>query len=339
MKSAPRILTALIAVATLVILTNCSKDSQNNSVANSSDASYEEGNSLMERMITSTGSNFRMMPNSKSDVVVPALCGSTTKSFAIGADVYGDIEVGNDATDYYFTVSGANGWMLKKIRLYAGDGTTIPLNGGGLPQFNDYPVNHTFSSPYPTLWSFSIPIADLGNSIWVSVRIDYVNGTGTEAGVWSEGDPFKAGNPSSKFNYVYQECVVDEGCSFGQGYWYGNGNLSWPDVNGASAGDVTVGNENYTRDEARAIWWANNGNCPGIPDAKKAFAFVSSIMLSGNSVIGNTDLWNDVASVNNWLESLNRLSDVNICNHPSAPASVKDAVARMCAWMDDHKCE
>ncbi len=338
MRSVTRILPAFIAIVSLVFLANCSKDSQS-SLNKSSETFYGENGSASGKIESPDGASFRLLPNSTTVTAIPALCGSVTKNFLNGASSYGSVIVGNDATNYYFSVTGTNGWMLKKVRLYAGDGTTIPVNGGGLPLFNDYPVNESFSSPYPTTWSFSLPIAGLGSNFWVSVRVDYVNGSGTEAGVWSEGDPFKAGNPASKFYCEQQACVVDEGCAFGQGYWYGNGNHAWPDVNGVIDGDITIGNENYTREEARAIWWANNGNCPGIPDAKKAFAFVSSIKLSAANVTGNIDLWDDVKIANDWLASLDRLTDQNICNQPSASAEVKAAVARLGSWMDEHKCD
>jgi hypothetical protein len=337
MKSVTRIMPAFIAIASLVFFASCSKDSQDSN--RPTQETIEENNSIATQSILSTGTYFRMMPNSQTVATVPVLCGSVTKSFISGSTTYGNIVVGNDATNYYFTVSGTNGWMLKKVRLFAGDPSTIPVNGGGIPQFNDYPVNQTFTSPYSTSWSFSVPIADLGSNFWISARVDYINGSGAEAGVWSEGDIFKAGNPSTKFNYTQQTCVVNEGCAYGQGYWFALGNESWPDANGDAAGDITVGNENYTRDEARAIWWANNGTCPGIADAKKAFAFVSAIRLSGSNVIGKSTLWSDMSIVDGWLETLDRLSESNICSHPMAPTTVKVAIASIGAWLNDHNCE
>lgn len=340
MKSVTRILPAFIAIASLVFLANCTKDSQNTLNDRSiSDVLQEE---LSSSGNTSTsGSNMRIMTNSTVVTSVPALCGSTTRNF-IGSTNHGNITVGNDATNYYFTINGTDGWIIKRVRMYIGSLANIPVNNGGLPLFNDYPIDQMFSSPYPATWSFSVPAADLGNDFWVSVRIDYAPAAGgASVSVWSEGDPFKSGNPASRFNVLWQECITDrnEGCAFGQGYWFGNGNQSWPDMNGDVYGNVTIGGENYSRDEARAIWWANNGNCPGIPDAKKAFAFVSAITLSGSNVVATGDFWNDISTVDSWLESLDRLSDVNICNHPSAPANVKEAVARIGAWMDEHKCE
>ena len=173
----------------------------------------------------------------------------------------------------------------------------------------------------------------------MSTRTSFVDPSNAVQAIWSEGITFPPSNNGSKFQYEIQTCIIDEGCAYGQGYWFGMGNQSWPDVNGATEGHITIGGENYTRDQARAIWWANNGNCPGIPNAKKAFAFVAAIKLSGSSVIGNAGLWEDLTMVDNWLETLERLSETNICDHPSAPANVRDAIAGLGAWMDEHDCE
>ena len=223
--------------------------------------------------------------------------------------------------------------------MYVGTETGIPVNdGNGMPKHNEFPIQKNFGSPYPTTWSLQIPIADLGNKPWLSVRVSFVNSSGTQA-IWSEGIGFPPSNNGSKFSFDQQVCIVDEGCAYGQGYWFGNGNQSWPDVNGVNDGDVTIGDEHYSRAQARAIWWANNGQCPGIPNAKKAFAFVAAIKLSGSNVKGNAGLWVDLALADSWLASLDRLSPDNICSHPTAPVNIMDAVARLGAWMDEHNCE
>lgn len=247
--------------------------------------------------------------------------------------------MGNDATDYYITISGVPGACLKDIRLYAGTEAGIPVNpGNGQPKHNDFPVQENYSAPFPTNWTLKIPIVEVGSSFWISVRTSFGTASASHS-IWSEGLSFPPSNNGSKFQVTQQICIVDEGCGYGQGYWFGNGNHPWPDVNGITAGDVTIGGENYTRAEARAIWWANNGNCPGIPNAKKAFAFVAAIKLSGTSVIGNSALWNDVAIADAWLASLDRLSPDNICSHPDASAAVMQAVGRIGDWLDAHDCD
>ena len=331
MKLTTRTCMAAFAIASLTIWSSCTKTSHTE-VERTSLSSSEEIN------ITGTDPNSSAFADRTPVNSIPLLCGTpVVKNFIKNGIVYGSIQVGNDATNYYITVSGNAGWQLKDLRLYTGTEAGIPVNGGGLPKHADFP-SHVFSVPYPSTQSFQIPIADLGDNFWVSVRANFISG-GSEQALWSEGILFASNNAASKFSYIREQCIVDEGCAFGQGYWFGNGNLSWPDVNGVNTGHVTIGAEYYTRDEPRAIWWANNGLCPGIPNAKKAFAFVAAIRLSDANVIGNATLWSDMATIDAWLESLERLTPENICSHPDASATVMAAVARLGDWMDEHDCD
>jgi hypothetical protein len=324
---------AIMAIASLLTWFSCSKSSH-------TEINSEATQTADVRSLGMSATNLLVGRETVSPSSVPALCGTTiVKQFLKNTTSYGTIVVGNDATDYYITINGNSGSTIKNIRLYAGTEAGIPVNSGnGMPKHNEFPVQENFSTPYPASWALKIPISEVGNEFWVSVRTIFMTATGEQV-LWSEGITFPPSNTGSKFSFARQECIIDEGCAFGQGYWYGNGNISWPDVNGSDAGNITVGDEFYTRDEARAIWWANNGDCPGIPNAKKAFAFVSAIRLSGDNVIGNASLWDDMETVDNWLASLVRLTPENICSHPSAPTDVMVAVARLGAWMDEHECE
>ena len=333
MKKITRTGMAIIAIASLLTWFSCSKSSH-------TEISSDATETADVRSLSMNVSNLLAGRETVSPSSVPTLCGtSLVKQFLKNTSSYGTIVVGNDATDYYITINGSTGCSLKSIRLYAGTEAGIPVNAGnGMPKHNEFPVQENFSTPYPSSWALKIPISEVGDQFWISVRTTFMTATGEQV-LWSEGILFPPSNNGSKFSFDRQVCIIDEGCAFGQGYWYGNGNTAWPDVNGSDAGNITIGDEFYTRDEARAIWWANNGECPGIPNAKKAFAFVSAIQLSGTSVIGNATLWNDMETVDNWLASLVRLTPENICDHPSAPATVMAAVARIGSWIDEHDCE
>ena len=328
---------AVLAITALITWVGCKK----NILSESNNVTTETETTAAVRSLSVAGSEALAARTVVSTSTVPAFCGpATVKNFSKNTTTYGTITVGNDATDYYITISGNIGVTLKGIQLYAGTETGIPVNSGnGMPKQNDFPVQETFATPYPSTWSLKIPIADVGDNFWISVKTNFKTTTGNE-GLWSEGVLFPPSNVGSKFQVVRQLCeVIDEGCGYGQGYWFGNGNKLWPDVNGTTTGHVTIGDENYTRDEARAIWWANNGECPGIPNAKKAFAFVASLKLNGGAVIGNTALWNDLALADSWLQSLERLTPENICSHPAASAEVMAAVGRIGDWLDAHPCE
>ena len=326
---------AVIAITALTTWVGCKKNILSETTSNTQ--TTETAN---VRTLSVSGSDALAARTVVSPSTVPVLCGtSTVKNFLKNTTTYGTITVGNDATDYYITISGLPGSTIKGIQLYAGTESGIPVNSGnGMPKQNDFPVQESFSAPYPAAWSLKIPISEVGDNFWISVKTSLMTPAGNQA-LWSEGTTFPPSNVGSKFQIVKQTCIIDEGCGYGQGYWFGNGNQSWPDVNGISAGNVTIGSENYTRAEARAIWWANNGNCPGIPNAKKAFAFVASIRLNGASIYGNESLWMDVMLANTWLESLERLSPDNICDHPAASAEVMAAVGRIGDWLEVHNCE
>jgi hypothetical protein len=334
MKLITRTCMAFYAIASLLVWSACTKSSHTEIIAESTETANI-------RSLSVTTSELLVNRTEISTSSVPALCGTiTTKNFLTNTTVCGSIQVGNDATDYYITISGATGWSLKDIRMYVGTEAGIPVNSGnGMPKHNEFPIQKNYNAPCPASWSLKIPIADLGGTSWISVRVSFVSASNQVQSLWSEGIGFPPSNNGSKFSFNQQICIIDEGCAFGQGYWFGNGNQSWPDVNGATDGDITIGGENYTRAEARAIWWANNGQCPGIPNAKKAFAFVAAIRLSHDNVIGTASLWSDVALADGWLQSLDRLTPANICSHPDASAEVMAAVARMGAWMDEHGCE
>ena len=340
MKYLTRIQSIIIAFAIISALGNCGKDTQDDFSERTSTYLYDGDPTSSGRNRLSLNSANRIMLNSTVVTSTPALCGTTnSKSFIKSNVPYGTIYIGNDATDYYITVASISGWMLKEVKLFAGEETNIPVNpGNGAPQIGQYPISETFPVANSSSWSIKIPTSDLGTNFWVSSRVTFVYSDGNTQTVWSEGTLFNQVSAASKFECVQQDCIVNEGCAFGQGHWFGNGNQSWPDVNAATDGDITIGGETYTRDEARSVWSSNNGTCIGIPDAKKAFAFVAAISLSDTTVIGNGDLWNDIAAVDSWLASLDRLTDLNICNQPDAPVAIQEAIARIGAWIDAHHC-
>lgn len=141
--------------------------------------------------------------------------------------------------------------------------------------------------------------------------------------------------PCCTFTFNGVGCpIVDEGCSLSQGYWFANGNHIWPDVNGAAAGNVTIGGFNYTEAEGRDIW--NTSNAGGLRDSKKAFLQVAAIKLSGSSVSPTAAVWADVAICEAWLATLGKLSPANL---PTGNASVSTAAGNIGDWINTNHCE
>lgn len=126
-----------------------------------------------------------------------------------------------------------------------------------------------------------------------------------------------------------------EGCSFSQGYWFAKPGLVWPDVNGADAGNVTIGGHFYTQVEGKAIW--NTSNAGGIPDTKKAFLQVAAIKLSADNVLITASVWDDVQIVEDWLTTLPKLTTANLKNWKNSDAAA--AAGRIGDWITLNHCE
>ena len=121
-----------------------------------------------------------------------------------------------------------------------------------------------------------------------------------------------------------------EGCSFSQGYWFAKPNLVWP-----APGTVTVGGHVYTQAEGKAIW--NTSNAGGIADTKKAFLQVAAIKLSGDNVLPTASVWADVQIVEDWLNSLPKLTTTNLKNWKNKDAAA--AAGRIGDWITLYHCE
>ena len=133
MKPVTRFLPVLIAFVIVSGLSNCSKDSQ-------ADFSKSSETNLYNGDATSSGRNtlnsgdayYRVTLNSTVVSSVPSLCGAAnSKNFIKNSITHGSIVVGNDATDYYITVSGNSGWMLKEVKLFAGEEQLTEARGIG----------------------------------------------------------------------------------------------------------------------------------------------------------------------------------------------------------------
>ncbi len=131
-----------------------------------------------------------------------------------------------------------------------------------------------------------------------------------------------------------QETEEEPFCSLSQGYWFAKPGVVWPDVNGATAGEVTIGNQNYTQAEGAAIWGTSNAG--GIKHSKKGFLQVATIKLSGGTSLNTpASLWSDVTIVENWLGTLSKLSPANL---PTGNTAASAAAGRIGDWIDDNHC-
>jgi hypothetical protein len=131
------------------------------------------------------------------------------------------------------------------------------------------------------------------------------------------------------FNFPGFGCppVAVTSCSMSQGYWFAKPNNTW----GTS---VKIGGKTYTQTEGQAIWKASNKG--GLADSKAGFTQVAAIKLSGSTVHPSSSVWQDVAIVEAWLNTLNKLSPTYL---PSNNSAAKAAAGRIGNWIDANHCQ
>jgi len=123
------------------------------------------------------------------------------------------------------------------------------------------------------------------------------------------------------------EAVTEsEGYSYSQGFWFAKPQTIWP-----GNGTVTLGNKVYTQAEGKAIWNASNKG--GLRDSKAAFTQAAAIKLSSGLglVNPNASVWADVAIVDNYLKTLNKLTPTYL---PTGNAAAKAAAGRISTWIN-----
>ena len=122
-------------------------------------------------------------------------------------------------------------------------------------------------------------------------------------------------------------CKTEETCSLSQGYYFAKPPYTWPF-------EVTVGGHTYNEDEGRAIF--NCSNAGGIKDSKKGFTQVAALKLSGAYPTGDALIDADVATVEAYLASLNKLV---ACTYlPTGNAAAAAAAGRIGDWINANHC-
>jgi hypothetical protein len=136
----------------------------------------------------------------------------------------------------------------------------------------------------------------------------------------------------------------EDGCSYSQGFYLASpvsAGDAYPGWGGINGGTVTVGGYVYTEAEARAIFRASNKG--GIADAKFAFQQAVAIKLSG-AFVYNTDVWDWVDIIDNYLSGYPKLTPTNIGSNKSRPSwvwntDIKTAGSNISTWINEHHCD
>ncbi|MDP2067453.1 MAG: hypothetical protein Q8K04_00680 [Lutibacter sp.] len=200
-----------------------------------------------------------------------------------------------------FTLSGWNGTAALNVQIY----DTSILDWVSIDSFNgQLPSPQSLSYTFPTVGVYKLKYQVSGNS---------VNG-GTNGFV--------------EFDVTVVNCnTTAVGCSLSQGFWFASPQSVWT--------SVSVGGQTYTKAEGLAIW--NSSNAGGMADSKKGFLQVAAIKLSGSTVLSTDSVWTDVAIVEAWLSTLDKLTPLNLNDFSDSNAA--QAAGRIGDWINANHCE
>lgn len=300
-----------------------------------------------------------------TDIHGQSHCGSvfTTELKVEDATTVGSVDVSNDSQYLYLTYSLNDDWYLLGVQSFAGAKTNIPLTPRGNPNHEQFPGKETIN-PCNLLQSFTfkVPLSEIesdGNSqcpsnvqYFIAMRAtikQITNGsnctTGTPVEAWAAPvliNPGDASEWATAFYYCKQECKPQTNsqssqstpttwCAFGQGYWFAKPNVIW------CQDYVKYGNLTVSKDDARALWPAQNNV------AKKAFFQASALQLSMICNNNNAAIPQAIASDYSTLVALlGRLTYDDIKNGV-VPAgvdatSIQTAAGNVGKWICQNNC-
>jgi hypothetical protein len=280
---------------------------------------------------------------------VPTLCSPTTVSLCAGkTQSIGTVTVGTGLDNkiyVIYTVTGA--WRLKDLHLYVGSDAGIPVSGGGNAVPGQFPYAVSFPAPYLVqTYAFAVTTPLDAMTIAAHAAVVRVNLAGVvveSQTAWGDGCSGvkinQSGNGSwgTKFTYNRGTCRIEAAtviCSQAVPYFFGEGSMVWPDVNGEIEGNVTVATFNYTEAEGNDIY--NTPDVNGVaPDAKSAFLQVCTMKLSYTNYLMDAGVSAAVLTIETWLVTVGKLSPTNL---PAGSQAVRNATDYLTSWIATHNC-
>jgi hypothetical protein len=177
-----------------------------------------------------------------------------------------------------------------------------------------------------SVFKFDLGTPNATTKVYYSITISKNVGTADVTGYYKSGKITGCG--SFTFTGLGCETIESEGYSYSQGFWFAKPQTIWP-----GNGTLVLGNKVYTQAEGKAIWDASNKK--GLADSKAAFTQAAAIKLSAglDLVSASATVWADVAIVENYLATLNKLTPSYL---PTGNADAKAAAGRISAWITAH---
>jgi len=175
-----------------------------------------------------------------------------------------------------------------------------------------------------SVFKFNLGTPDDMTKVYYSITLTKNVGTADVTGYYKSGKTTGCGS----FIFTGLGCEIieqEQGYSYSQGYWFAKPQVIWP-----GNGTITLGGKVYTQAEAKSIWTASNKK--GLADSKAAFTQAAAIKLSAalNLVNPLASVWADVAIIDNYLATLNKLSPTYL---PTGNAEAAAAASRISAWI------
>jgi hypothetical protein len=304
--------------------------------------------------------------SSTSGVTIPqSFCSEKTVNLCSSTGTIGTVSVKRGVDNrFYITYKGQSNWYLAQLNLYAGPESGIPN------YLANFPLRKTFTYPF-TIQEYTFAQANLPASfsvvaygilvkkingkivaskiVWADgcsgLPIDVCDGEGTHKAVKTQcgGGCQTDLDGGTYFNYTSTSCNAlstvpatepDNLCSMPVN------NFFWIDPanpNGAywRSPSVTVGGYTYTEAEAKAIGNCADGNGGVVKESKYSFMRVATLKLSGTEYTLSPSLNPAVATIENWLATVGKLSTTNL---PSGNAAIKTAQETINTWIDSHGC-
>ena len=175
-----------------------------------------------------------------------------------------------------------------------------------------------------SVFKFNLGTPDNMTKVYFSITLSKNVGTADVTGYYKSGRTTGCGS----FIFTGLGCEIieqEQGYSYSQGYQFAKPQVIWP-----GDGTITLGGKVYTQAEAKSIWTASNKK--GLADSKAAFTQAAAIKLSAalNLVNPLATVWADVAIIDSYLATLNKLSPTYL---PTGNAEAAAAASRISAWI------
>lgn len=248
----------------------------------------------------------------------------------------------------FITYSLKQNWYFKEVHLFMGNREDIPVSGGGSASPGQFPYKATFNVA-DRIQKYTFVVDGLPDLYTVAAHSSVVKMAGNgnilqqETG-WGDGCTGKKisekGAWGTFVNYTGSNCTLASAsaevtglCSRPSMSYFGihpvyEVEMPWEYL------EIEIAGVKYTEAEGRAI--ANTADANNVmADSKFCFMSVATLKLSGCQYTISPTLAPAVASIEEWLSTVGKLSPENL---PTGNSVAKNAASLINQWINAHNC-